>query len=132
MILYSDDDSFTVMTAEGLPAAGGNTFSAYDEDGVTLVQIQSLARASDPIYELGFRLFGSTAQERIWTHGLSTLAARFGVREGVQLEKACVDPKLQWFQVGNVWHNAGLRSVLYTMVTQDRILGGLFHRRGRG
>jgi hypothetical protein len=23
MILYSDDDSFTVMTAEGLPEAGG-------------------------------------------------------------------------------------------------------------
>jgi hypothetical protein len=132
MILYSDDDSFTVMTAEGLPEAGGITFSAYDEDGVMVVQIQSLARASDPIYELGFRLFGSPAQERIWNHGLSTLAARFGVREGVQLEKACVDPKLQWFRVGNVWHNAGLRSVLYTMVTQVRILGGLFHRRGRG
>jgi len=43
MILYSDD-SFTVMTAEGLPEAGGNTFSAYEEDGVTVVQIQSLAR----------------------------------------------------------------------------------------
>ncbi|HEY6581148.1 MAG TPA: hypothetical protein VIZ60_08455 [Rubrobacter sp.] len=43
-----------------------------------------------------------------------------------------MDPKLQWFRVGNVWHNAGLKSVLYTMVTQVRILGGLFHRRGRG
>ena len=64
MVLYADEESFTVMTAEGLPEAGWNTFSAYeDEDGTTVAQIQSLARASDPIYELGFRMFGSTEQE---------------------------------------------------------------------
>ena len=131
MILYSDDVSFTVMTAEGLPEAGWNTFSAYEEEGSTVVQIQSLARASDPIYEVGFHLIGSTAQERIWTHVLSTLAARFGVRERVHLEKACVDPKLQWSRAGNVWHNAGLRSVIYAMVDQIRRAGGLIHRRGK-
>jgi hypothetical protein len=129
MVLYSDDVSFTVMTAEGLPEAGWNTFSAYEEEGITVVQIQSLARASDPIYEVGFRLFGSTEQERIWTHVLSTLAGRYGVRERVQLEKSCVDPKLQWFRVGNVWHNAGLRSVLYAVVAQARIVSGLLRRR---
>jgi hypothetical protein len=128
-----------VMTAEGLPEAGWNTFSAYEEDGATVAQIQSLARASNPIYEVEFRLFGSTAQEKIWTHVLSNLAARFGVRERVQrervqrervhLEKACVDPKLQWYRAGNVWHNAGLRSVLYAMVAQARIVSGLFRRR---
>ena len=129
MVLYSDEVSFTVMTAEGLPEAGWNTFSAYEEDGATVAQIQSLARASNPIYEVGFRLFGSTAQEKIWTHVLSNLAARFGVRERVHLEKACVDPKLQWYRAGNVWHNAGLRSVLYAMVAQARIVSGLFRRR---
>jgi len=132
MVLYSDDLSFTVMTAEGLPEAGWNTFSAYDEDGTTVVQIQSLARASDPIYEVGFRLFGSTAQEKIWTHVLSNLAARYGGRERVRLEKDCVDPKLQWYRAGNIWHNAGLRSVVYTVATQIRVLGGFFHRGGRG
>ena len=132
MILYSDDVSFTVMTAEGLPEAGWNTFSAYEEDGTTVVQIQSLARASDPIYEVGFRLFGSTAQERIWTYVLSTLAARFGVRERVHLEKTCVDPQLQWFRVANVWHNAGLRSVVYTIASHIRKASGLFHRSSRG
>jgi hypothetical protein len=131
MVLYSDDVSFTVMTAEGLPEAGWNTFSAYEEDGATVAQIQSLARASDPIYEVGFRLFGSTAQEKIWTHVLSTLAARLGVRERIRLEKACVDPKLQWYRAGNVWHNAGLRSVMYTLAAQIRVLSGLFHRRSR-
>src|SRR5215207_9037127 len=129
MVLYSDDVSFTVMTAEGLPEAGWNTFSAYEEDGSTVVQIQSLARASDPIYEVGFRLFGSTQQERIWTHVLSALAARFGVSERVYLEKACVDPQLQWFRIGNIWHNAGLRSVIYTLVAQARRIRNLIRRR---
>jgi hypothetical protein len=132
MVLYSDDVSFTVMTAEGLPEAGWNTFSAYEEDGATVVQIRSLARASDPIYEVGFRLFGSTAQEKIWTHVLTSLAERFGVRERVRLEKDCMDPKLQWYRAGNLWHNAGLRSVLYTMAAQIRVLSGLFHRGSRG
>ncbi|CAA9386714.1 MAG: hypothetical protein AVDCRST_MAG22-311 [uncultured Rubrobacteraceae bacterium] len=132
MVLYSDDVSFTVMTAEGLPEAGWNTFSAYEEDGSTVVQIQSLARASDPIYEVGFRLFGSTQQEKIWTHVLSAVAARFGVQQRVQLEKACVDPKLQWFRVGNLWHNASLRSVIYTVAAQVRRVRALLRRRGRG
>jgi len=118
-----------VMTAEVLPEAGWNTFSAYEDDGVTVIQIQSLARASDPIYEVGFRLFGSTAQEKIWDHVLSNLAERFGVRGRVRLEKACVDPQLQWYRAGNIWHNAGLRSALYAMVAQARIVSSLLRRR---
>jgi hypothetical protein len=130
MVLYSDEVSFTVMTAEGLPEAGWNTFSAYEEDGTTVVQIQSLARASDPIYEVGFRLFGSTQQERIWTHVLSNLAERFGVRGRVRLEKECVDPQLQWFRVGNLWHNASLRSVVYALAAQGRRVRDLIRRQG--
>jgi hypothetical protein len=121
MVLYADEESFTVMTAEGLPEAGWNTFSAYeDEDGTTVAQIQSLARASDPIYELGFRLFGSTEQEKIWIHVLSSLATRFEVNERVQLEKVCVDTNLQWSRIGNVWHNAGARSMIYMMAAPLR------------
>ena len=129
MVLYSDEVSFTVMTAEGLPEAGWNTFSAHEEDGATVVQIQSLARASDPIYEVGFRLFGSTQQERIWTHVLSTLAERFGVRGQVHLEKVCVDPQLQWFRIGNLWHNASLRSMIFTLAAQARRVRDLIRRR---
>jgi hypothetical protein len=121
MVLYADEESFTVMTAEGLPEAGWNTFSAYeDEDGTTVAQVQSLARASDPIYEVGFRLFGSTEQEKIWAHVLTSLATRFGVSGRVQLQKVCVDTKLQWTRVGNVWHNAGARSMIYTLAAPLR------------
>lgn len=115
-IIYADEESFTVMTSEGHPESGWNTFSAYeDDDGSKVVQVRSLARANDPIYELGFRIAGSTEQERIWTHVLKSLSAHFGVNEPVTLEKVLVDPKVQWSQARNVWHNAGVRSLLYTL-----------------
>lgn len=115
-VIYADDESFTVMTPEGHPESGWNTFSAWRDDaGTTVAQVQSLARANDPLYELGFRLAGSTEQERIWTHVLESLAAHFGVTEPVRMEKTCVDPKLQWSQARNIRHNAGARSMLYTL-----------------
>ena len=109
----------------GFWAVGRNVLRVSD------VPAGALARASDPVYEAGFRLIGATAQERIWTHVPNTLAARFGVRERVHLEKVCSGPKLQWFRAGNVWHNAGLRSVVYTMVTRVRKASGLIHGRIR-
>ena len=46
MALYADDESFTVMTAEGLAEASCSSFSAYeDEDGTTVAQVQSPGRA---------------------------------------------------------------------------------------
>jgi hypothetical protein len=120
-IIYADDESFTVMTPEGHPESGWNTFSAHrDEDGTTMAQIQSLARADDPIYEIGFRIVGSTEQERIWTHVLKSLAAHFGVNEPVTLEKVLVDPKVQWSQAKNVWHYASVRSMFYAMTAPFR------------
>ncbi len=128
-VIYADDESFTVMTPEGHPESGWNTFSAYtDENGTTVAQVQSLARANDPVYEIGFRIVGSTEQERIWTHVLKSLAAHFGVNEPVSLEKSCVDPKVQWSQVMNIWHNAGARSMLYTMAAPTRWMRGLMRR----
>jgi hypothetical protein len=46
------------------------------------------------------------------------------------MEKVCVDPKLQWSQIKNLWHNAGARSMLYTMVGAGRWMRGLMRRRG--
>jgi len=111
MILYADHESFAVMTPDGHPESGFNTFSAYQEDGVTVVQIQSLARANDPVFEIGFRyLGGGTQQERIWHHVLEELASNFGVAGQVEMEKICVDNKLQWSYAKNVWHNSVIRT----------------------
>ena len=131
MVLFADDESFAVMTPEGHPESGFNTFSAYEEEGCTVAQVQSLARANDPIFEFGFRfLGGSKLQEEIWQHLLGSLAAHFAVEGQVQLHKTCVDPKVQWSAAKNIWHNAGIRSTLYTLAAPLRWMAKPF-KRGR-
>ncbi len=96
------------------------TCSAYVEDGATVAQIQTIGRSNDPIYELGFRLVGAREQEKIWTYVLESLAAHYGVRGSVDLRKTCVDSRIQWSQAGNVWRNATIRSMLYSMAAPLR------------
>ena len=120
LVMYADDESFTLMTPQGHPESGWITFSAYEEDGHTVAQVQSIGRANDPIYEAGFRLFASRAQEKIWTHVLTSLVAHVGATGQVQLEKVCVDRKVQWSQAKNIWHNAAMRSMLYMIATPVR------------
>ena len=121
LVLYADDVSFTLMTPQGHPESGWVTFSASDEGGCTVCQVQSMARANDPLYEVGFALGGSAAQEAIWRHVLTSLAAHHDVLEQpVQFEKQCVDGRLQWGQAGNVRHNAAIRSLLYAITRPFR------------
>jgi hypothetical protein len=129
MVLYSDDESFTLMTPEGHPESGWVTFSAYEDEGVTVAQVQSLARANDPVYELAFRLVGSSVQEKIWRHVLGSLAAAFDVGEPVSLDKQCVDARLQWSRAGNIRHNAQILTLLYTLGTPFRWARSLFVKR---
>lgn len=82
-VLYADEESFSLMSAQGHPLSAWNTLSAYEEDGNTIAQISLLMRASDPIYEIGFRLAGSRGQDDIWFHMLTSLAVYFGVKAPV-------------------------------------------------
>jgi hypothetical protein len=120
MVLYADDESFTLMTPEGCPEAGWITCSAYVEDGATVAQVQTIGRSNDPIYEIGFRVVGAREQEKIWIHVLKSLAAHYGVNAQVRLRKTCVDPRIQWAQFGNVWQNATIRSMLYALTAPLR------------
>ena len=52
LVIYADEESFSFMTPEGHMFAGLITFSAYEDEGVTFVQVQALVRASDPMFEL--------------------------------------------------------------------------------
>ena len=123
MIMYADDVSFTVMTPAGFPEAGWNTFSAFEEEGATVAQVQSMARSNDPIFEFGFRLMGGARQqEAIWSHVLTGLAAHFGVQAQVQTQLACLDPSLQWSHFGNVWQNAIIRTFFYKLAAPLRWL----------
>ncbi len=104
MILYADERSFTFNTPQGHPECGFVSFSAHEESEGTLVQIFGLARASDPVYEAAFRLVGSRIQTRIWTHVLTSLALYFGVPVDITLDQECVDTRLRWSQIGNVYY----------------------------
>ena len=49
-VIYADEESFSFMTPAGHMFAGIITFSAYDDAGDTVIQIQALIRASDPLF----------------------------------------------------------------------------------
>jgi len=121
MVLYADEISFTVMTPEGHPEAGWNTFSVYEEDGTVVAQCQSLCRPNDPLYEFFNRFLGSSGQQdKIWIHVLTSLAGYFGVKEPVSTSKILIDPKVQWSQAKNIWKNAAIRTMFYIAATPVR------------
>ncbi len=113
LVLYADDESFTLMTPQGHMFAGWITFSAAEEDGCTVAQADVLLRANDPIYEMGLQFGGHKQEDMFWQHTLTALAMRLGVaRPQVETRVVCVDPKRQWRYARNIWHNAAVRTVL--------------------
>ncbi|HEX8731586.1 MAG TPA: hypothetical protein VF725_05945 [Ktedonobacterales bacterium] len=113
LVLYADDESFTLMTPQGHMFAGWITFSAFPRDEATTIQAQVLMRANDPIYEMGLRLGGHRAEDKFWQKTLLAVGAHFGVTDQqVNTECLCVDPRLRWGYAGNVVHNAGIRTAL--------------------
>ena len=130
MVLYSDDEMFTVMTPEGFPISGWNTFSAYEEDGCAVAQVQGLIRTTDPIYEFGFRWMGGEKEEdKVWFAVLTNLAKHWGVNGQVQFYKEQLDPKIQWKNGGNIFKNAAIRTFLYVLATPFRWAAGAFKSR---
>jgi hypothetical protein len=130
LVLYSDDEMFTVMTPEGFPISGWNTFSAFEEDGYTVAQVQGLIRTTDPIYEFGFRFMGGEHEEdKVWFSVLTALASHWGVKGQVQFHKVLVDPQVQWKYSRNIWKNAALRTFFYSLAAPFRWFLNLFHRK---
>jgi anti-anti-sigma factor len=131
MVLYAGAESFTLMTPAGHPEAGWVTFSSYVEEGCTFAQVQVMARAGDPLYELAFVLVGSKLQDETWTHVLTELAAQLGTSGDVQMEKTLLDRKHQWGRVWNIWYNALLRTLLYSPITLLRWVGSRFRTKSQ-
>lgn len=130
MVLYADEESFTLMTPEGHVFAGWITFSAYAGDGCTVAQAQVLMRANDPLYELGLRFGGHRQEDKFWHHTLQALAAYFGVHEPVTQQVVCVDRRIQWRYARNIWRNAALGTSFYIGTTPFRWAGRIFRSRG--
>jgi hypothetical protein len=128
LVLYADDESFTLMTPQGHMFAGWITFSAFADGGVTVAQAHVLMRASDPLYEMGMTFGGHRQEDRHWEHTLRSLAAAFGAEANVTTENVCVDRRRQWSKAGNVWQNAGIRSGMYTAMAPMRFAARPFRR----
>jgi hypothetical protein len=128
LVLFADEESFTLMTPEGHMFAGWITFSSFVEEGTTYAQAQVLMRASDPLYEIGMTLGGHRQEDAHWVHTLSAVAAHFGVSAEVEVQSICVDRKRQWSRARNVWHNAGIRSGLHMAGAPVRVLSRPFAR----
>lgn len=129
LVLYADEESFTFMNPQGHMFADWITFSAYEEEGCTVAQIEVLVRPNDLIYELCFRLGASRSESKFWQLTLASLAAHFGVAEPVQTHVVCIDPRVQWSQFWNIWQNAAIRTVLYRVLTPLRwLLTSVSHR----
>lgn len=129
LVLYADEESFTLMTPEGHVFAGWITFSAYNDGEATIAQTQVQMRANDPIYELGLRFGGQLQEDRFWQHTLTAVAAHFGCVAPVEMEVTCLDRHIQWSYIGNIRHNAAVRTTIYTVTTPARWVGRLFVRK---
>jgi len=130
MVIYADDESFTFMNPQGHMFAGFITFSAFEEDERTVAQAQVLMRANDPLWEIIMRVFGYRKEDEFWQDTLKSLAEHFGVEGDPQMQATCVDPRLQWSQAKNIWHNAAIRSTLYGAAAPARWAARPF-KRGR-
>jgi len=117
LVVYVDEVSFSFMTPQGHTFAGMITFTAREDQGTTVAQVQALLRSFDPLYELTFRLgFGHKAENQQWHHTLKSLAARFGADEQVEQEVVCLDRSIQWSEAKNIWYNAAIRTTLHTPI----------------
>jgi hypothetical protein len=126
MVIYADDLSFCFMTPEGHMFAGMITFSVSEDDDTPVAQIQVLIRAMDPIYELGCRLgVVHKGEDAHWQATLKNLAAHFGGKDiKVEQKSTLVDPRVQWGEAKNVWHNAAIRTALYMPIAVTKKLLG--------
>jgi hypothetical protein len=115
MVIYADDESFTFMTPEGHMFASWITFAAATDGPTTVVSIEVLLRANDPLYELMMGLGGHRAENAFWLATLRNLAARFGTTPEPTFEQTCVDRRRQWRNARNIRHNAAIRSGFYVV-----------------
>lgn len=112
-VIYADERSWSYMTPEGHPWAAILTFSAHeDTDEVTVARVHLMVRANDPLYEASFKIYTSRLEDKIWTYTLTRLADHFGSSEPVGMEKSLIDKRRQWNQVGNIWKNSAIRTLL--------------------
>jgi hypothetical protein len=113
MVIYADDTSFSFITIQGHILSGWITFSSYQEDSETIIQVNPLFRASDPLMELSLRFGAAKEEDKFWHATLGNLARRLGVHGQISQEDVLIDPRFRWNEFANVWYSAAVRSSFY-------------------
>jgi hypothetical protein len=123
LVVYADDTCFCFMTPQGHMFAGMITFSAEQEAGTTVAQVQALLRTSDPLYEITYRAgILHRIEDRFWDKTLANLGTHFGVQGRVEQKNELLDSTVQWSEAKNIWQSAAIRTVLYTVASPLRWL----------
>jgi hypothetical protein len=122
-VIHCGASSFTFQTAEGHMYGGLITFSAHEDRGTTVVQVQPLTSGSDPAFEAGIRIgLGQRIEDRFWQRTLEKLAGAYGVAATAVTESALVHESMQWSRTLNARHNA----LVWTLVSA--VVGPLLRR----
>lgn len=122
MVLFADPCCFSLITPQGHPEAGWMSFRALVDKDIPVVQIVGFGRASDPLFEVAYRLLGSKMQVRTWTHVLAAFAEHLGVQADIRIRQECVDSRFQWARAMNLLKNAQIRTLLpWNMVRLRRV-----------
>lgn len=121
-VLHADDTSFTLQTAEGHMFAGWIQFSVSGEPRNLVAHVQVVMRASDPLYELGLRFGGHDREDWFWSYALRELAERFGCEPRVSVRHRLLDRRVRWKALGNIRHNAWIRTTLHRLTLPLRRL----------
>lgn len=111
-VLTVSKEAFSFVPIQGHMEAGWISFGVCEEDSYPTVVVQSLARTGDPLYELGFDIFGHRQQEKFWELTLSALASDFGEKALVEVVASCLENSKNWKGWSTVWWNAGIRTMV--------------------
>jgi anti-anti-sigma regulatory factor len=127
LVIHANEDSFAFLSVEGHMIAGMITFTSYkDANGFTVIQLKALGRASDPLYELIFRLgLGHAIEDGFWIKSLQKLAICFGASGKPESTIEYLDRQVQWSRVNNIWKNAAVGTMKYVLLLPFRWLGNL-------
>jgi hypothetical protein len=116
MVMYADERSFSFITVQGHILAGWITFSSYRHNDDTIIQVNPIFRAGDPLMELGMRLGAAKQEDQFWHATLANLARRLGVHGELSQQDVLIDPRIRWTAYKNICYSAAMGSSFYMPV----------------
>jgi anti-anti-sigma factor len=113
MVIYADETSFSFITIQGHILSGWIVFNSFQQNDATIIQVNPIFRASDPLMEFSLRLGAAKQEDQFWRATLVNLAHRLGVHGELSQQDVLIDPRVQWFEFKNLRYSAAMRSSIY-------------------